>query len=153
MIQDLRDVILNPAMLSLFNNTSVVNKLEGKKAQMQITEIGGSGINKEEMDGDLTRLEPTKIEDFKERMVTWFMLKEGGFIPYMQAMAGYDENCALQFVNGWNDRRVTIYGILFQVNEEFISMATSLSLKGKKWKKFTKMTDMASLNCFFTDDE
>ena len=60
------------------------------------------------------------------------MLKEGGFIPYMQSIVGYDENCALQFVNGWNDRKVTINGITFQVNEEVIAMAAGLSLKGKK---------------------
>ena len=32
---------------------------------MQITEVGGS-----EMGGDLNRLEPTKIENFKDRMET-----------------------------------------------------------------------------------
>ena len=47
-------------------------------------------------------------------------------------MASYDENCSLQFVNGWNDQRVTINGITFHVNEEVITMAIGLSLKGKK---------------------
>ena len=90
------------------------------------------------MGGDLNRLEPPKREDYSKRMVTWFMLKEGGFIPFMQSMKGYDENCSLQFVNGWSDRRVTINGITFQVNEEVIAMAIGLSAKGRKWKKFTK---------------
>ena len=53
----------------------------------------------------------------------------------MQSMAGYDENCALQFINGWNDRKVTINGITFQVNEEVIAMANGLSMKGKKMEK------------------
>ena len=80
------------------------------------------------------------------------MLKEGGFIPYMQSMAGYDANCALQIVNRWNDRRFTINGITFQVNEEVIYMATILLSKGKKWKKVMKMSD-ASMNNFFGEGE
>ena len=68
-------------------------------------------------------------------------------------MVGCDENCALQFVNGWNDRKVTINGITFQVNEEVIAMANGLSLKGKKWKKVTKMADEVRMNNFFGERE
>ena len=70
-------------------------------------------------------------------------------MPYMQSMVGYDKNCALQFINGWNDHKVTINGITFQVNEEVISMATSLSMKGKKWRKVTKTVDEACMRSFF----
>ena len=63
-------------------------------------------------------------------------------------MARYDENCALQVLNGCNDYKVTINGITFQVNEEVISMATSLSMKGKKWRKVTKTADEASMSYF-----
>ena len=120
---------------------------------MLITEEGEVEIGRIDMGGDLNRLEPTKIESFKDRMATWFLLKEGGFFPYMQAMAGYDENCGLQFVNEWNDRKVTINGITFQVNEEVIAMATSLSMRGKKQRKVTKTTDEANMNSFFAEDE
>ena len=63
-------------------------------------------------------------------------------------MVGHDENYALQFINGWNEQKVTINGITFQVNEEVISMATGLSPKGKKWKKVTKMVDEVSMKSF-----
>lgn len=53
----------------------------------------------------------------------------------MHTMVGYDENCALQFVNGWNDHKVTIAGITFQVKEDVIAMATRLSMKGKKMEE------------------
>ena len=72
----------------MFNNTSVVNELESKKVQMQITKIGGSGISGEEMGGDLNRLEPTRIEDFSKRMVTWFMLRGAGGIYSLHAIYG-----------------------------------------------------------------
>ena len=32
-------------------------------------------------------------------------------------------------------------------------MATGLSMKGKKWGTFTKITDEASMNSFFAEDE
>ena len=46
---------------------------------MRITEVGELEISGEEMGGDLNRLEPTKIENFKDRMATWFLLKEEVF--------------------------------------------------------------------------
>ena len=71
----------------------------------------------------------------------------------MQSMARYDKNCTLQFVNGWNDCKVTINEITFQVNEEVIAMATGLSMKGKKSRKITKIANEASMNSFFVEDE
>ena len=37
---------------------------------MCITRVGESKIGREDMGGDLNRLEPTKIENFKHRMAT-----------------------------------------------------------------------------------
>ena len=128
-------------------------KLERDTALMRIQEEEGTDTVENIMGGDLNRMEPTKMENFKDRMVTWYLLKEGGFLPYMMSMAGYDENCALQFVNSWNERKATINGITFQVSEEVIAMATGLNTKGKKWKKVTKVPDEASMNNFFTEDE
>lgn len=67
---------------------------------MRITEIREEDIAEEvvHMGEDLNKLEPTKLEDFSKRQATWIMLKKGGFIPYMQAMAGYDENYSQQYV-------------------------------------------------------
>ena len=69
--------------------------MESKENQMQITELSEYKASGEEMGGDLNRPELPKIEDYSKRMATWFMLKEGGFIPFMQSMKGYDENCSL----------------------------------------------------------
>ena len=56
-------------------------------------------------------------------------------------------------MNSWNDRKVTINGITFQVTEEVIAMVTGLSMKGKKWRRVTKITDEGSMNSFFVEDE
>lgn len=104
---------------------------------MRITKIveGDFVEVKVSMGGDLNRLEPTKLEDFSKSWATQIILKEGGFVPYMQAMAGYDENCSQQFIATQKDRQVTINDISFQMNEESIAMVTGLNMKGKKWKK------------------
>ena len=63
---------------------------------MKFTKLVESDIIEEQvsMGGDLNRLEPMKMEDFSKRHATWIMLKEGGFVPYMQVMTGYDDNCS-----------------------------------------------------------
>ena len=122
---------------------------------MRIIELVESNIDIEQdpMGGDLNRLEPTKMEYFSKRQATWIMLKEGGFVPYMQALAGYDENCSQQFVNSQKDRWVAINDITFQVNEEAIVMATDLEITGRKWQKVTKVSDKARMTSFFRGQE
>ena len=50
---------------------------------MLINEVREWEIGRVDMGGDLNRLEPMKMENFKDKMSTWFLLKEGGFFPYM----------------------------------------------------------------------
>ena len=45
-------------------------KLDDKEVQMHITKVGHLEISKKEIGGDLNRLEPTKIKNFKEEMAT-----------------------------------------------------------------------------------
>lgn len=42
--------------------------------------------------------------------------KEGGIIPFMEAM-----NLSMQFVSSWNDRRVVMGDISFEINEDVIA--------------------------------
>ena len=85
------------------------------------------------MGGDLLHIEPSMVEDNARKPLVWYMLKEGGFIPFMEMLNGYDESCSLQFVNSWEDRKVTVNGISFHISEEVIFMVTGLAMKGRKW--------------------
>ena len=67
-------------------------KLERDKALMRIQEEERPDTVETIMGGDLNRMEPKKMENFRDRMATWYLLKEGGFLHYMMSMAGYDEN-------------------------------------------------------------
>ena len=42
---------------------------------------------------------------------------EGGFHPFVE---GYEEAFSIQLVNTWNERKVTIDGIPFEINEDVI---------------------------------
>ena len=99
----------------------VEGNLERKENQMHLelseSELSELEASDEGMGGDLNRIEPPKMEDYSKHMATWIMLKEGGFIPFMEAIEGHEKNCSLQFVNGWSDIMVTINRITFQVNE------------------------------------
>ena len=46
-----------------------------------------------------------------------YILKEGDLVPFIEAMVGYDEKFSQYIAISWIDRRVTINGISFQVNE------------------------------------
>lgn len=56
-------------------------------------------------------------------------------------------------MNSWDDRRVMMNGITFQVSKEVISMVTGLAMKGRKWKKVMRFLDEANLNYFFWEEE
>lgn len=81
------------------------------------------------------------------------MLDEGSIMPYMEAMTRYDECLSLQFTNSWNERRVTMGGISFEINEDSIAQATGLCSKGQKWKKTSSISNETTRNKFFQRNE
>lgn len=87
------------------------------------------------MGGDRLRLEPNKVDEFKAKPAAWFVFSKGGIDKFMESMKGNDERLSRQFVTSWEDRRVTMGGISFEINEEVIAQATGLSMEGRKWKK------------------
>lgn len=74
-------------------------------------------------------------------------------VPFLKCIEGYDKSVSMQFVNFWTDRRVTINGISFEINEEVIGRAIGLSLEGRKLCKKTSVLNKASLTKFFFPNE
>lgn len=52
-------------------------------------------------------------------------------------------------MSSWNNKKVSVGGLHFQVNEEVIAKVTGLSMEGRKYKKTYQMIDTTSLNLFF----
>lgn len=105
------------------------------------------------MRGDKMRLELDKTDEFKAKPTIWFVYTEGDIDKFMESMKGNDEILLKQFVASWEDRRVTMGGISFEVNEDMIAQSTSLSMEGTEWKKQSHVSDTTSLNQFFRDGE
>ena len=68
------------------------------------------------MGGDLLHIELLMIEDSAHKPLTYYMLKEGGLVSFMEVLNGFDESCSQQFVNSWDECTVTVNGITFQVS-------------------------------------
>ncbi|XP_057846404.2 probable serine/threonine-protein kinase PBL7 [Cryptomeria japonica] len=67
----------------------------------------------------------------------------------MEAMTGFYESLSMQFVSSWNDRRVVMGDISFEINEVVIAQATGLPTEGRKWKKTSRVTNETSMNRFY----
>ena len=106
-----------------------------------------------EMGGDLMCIELSMIEENVRKPLVWYMLKEGNFVPFTEALKGKDENYSMKIVNSWEDHEVRINGISFHISEEVISLKTSLAMKGMKWQKVTRVANEASLQFIFLDGE
>lgn len=108
------------------------------------------------MGGDRVKTELDNCDEFCRDPIVWHIYMEGGFVPLLESLVGHDEKMSAHFVGSWRERRVTMGGISFEVNEEVISKVTGLSCDGKKYKKYkkhTKTQDLESLNTFFRDNE
>ena len=105
------------------------------------------------MGGDLLHIEPIVIDDNMRKPMVWYILKEDNFVSFMEALNGHHANFSMQFFNSWENRRVTINGILFLILEEVNALVMGLAMKGRKWKKVMRVIDDASLQRFFVDGE
>ena len=57
--------------------------LKRKRGEKKIAKMGG----------DLMRIELAMINDNMRKPLVWYLLKEHGFSPFMEALNGHDENC------------------------------------------------------------
>lgn len=106
------------------------------------------------MGGDSVWVESDTIDDyFRNDPCIWMYAKEGDIVSFMEAMTGFDENLSMRFVSSWNDRRVVMGDISFEISEDVIAQATGLSTKVRKWKKTSRVADETSMNCFYIKDE
>ena len=51
------------------------------------------------MGDDLMHIEPMVIDENMRKPLVWYLLKEGSFVLFMEALNRHDENCSMQFVN------------------------------------------------------
>ena len=62
-------------------------------------------------------------------------LWEGGLLPFIEGMIKHEENISMQCFNSWNDIRVTINGMSFEITEDLITWVSGFPMGGKNWCK------------------
>lgn len=71
--------------------------------------------------GDKVKTEPENSDEFHRDPIVQHICMEGRLAPLLESLVGHDEKMLAQFVGFWKDRRITMGGISFEVNEEVIA--------------------------------
>jgi hypothetical protein len=69
-------------------------------------------------------------------------LEQYGWLAFIRKFDGYDLTVARQFALSFDGCRAKVGDVQLEINEEFLSLATSLPAKGQKWSKSCKVDDV-----------
>ena len=59
-------------------------------------------------------------------------LWEGSLLPFMEGMEKHDKHISMQFFNLWNERKVNINGMVFEITEEVIAGVGGFFRRGQE---------------------
>jgi hypothetical protein len=69
-------------------------------------------------------------------------LEEFGWLPFIRKFDGYNTGVARQFALTFDGCRAKIGDVQLEINEQFLSLATSLPAVGQRWSKNYKVEDV-----------
>jgi hypothetical protein len=69
-------------------------------------------------------------------------LEDHGWLAFIRKFDGYNFTVARQFALSFDGCRAKVGDVQLEVTEEFLSLATSLPVKGQKWSKSCKVSDV-----------
>lgn len=55
------------------------------------------------MGGDIVKIEPNSMKEFKQDPIVWHIIHEGEVVPFLEEMMGHDKNLSCQFAESWDD--------------------------------------------------
>jgi hypothetical protein len=73
---------------------------------------------------------------------TYSDLEKFGWIPFISKFNGYNPSVARQFALTFDGCRAKVGDVQLEINEQFLSSATSLPTTGQKWSKNCKLEDV-----------
>ena len=77
-------------------------------------------------------IELVEVEAYiKKSEVSWVYLQEGRLLTFTEGMEKHEEHILIQFINYWNDRKMSINDMAFKIIEELIARVKGFSLEGK----------------------
>jgi hypothetical protein len=69
-------------------------------------------------------------------------LEEFGWLPFIRRFDGFNPGVARQFALTFDGCRAKVGDVQLEINEKFLSLATSLPATGQKWSKNCKLEDV-----------
>lgn len=73
------------------------------------------------MGGDRVRTKPKNCGEFHKDLLVWHICVEGVLAPLMECLVGHVLSMLVQFTTPEKERRLSMGGISFEVNEEVIA--------------------------------
>jgi hypothetical protein len=69
-------------------------------------------------------------------------LEEFGWLPFIRKFDGFNPGVARQFALTFDGCRARVGDVQLEIDEQFLSLATSLPATGQKWSKNCKVEDV-----------
>jgi hypothetical protein len=90
----------------------------------------------------VVRAEPNGCQALLTFDVAYGDLEEFGWLPFIRKFDGYNLPVARQFALSFDGCRAKVGDVQLEVTEQFLSLATSLPVKGQKWSKSYKVDNV-----------
>ena len=101
-------------------------------------------VKTEDMTGERSRKEPVgEVEKRKNKGKVWKELEKGGVANFVEKLHGFDPEVTNSMVNSWNNGRVKVNGVSFQITEEVVAEVTGIPMEGFKFYRDKKLSSNA----------
>jgi hypothetical protein len=90
----------------------------------------------------VVRTEPNECQALLKFDAAYGDLEEFGWLPFIRKFDGYNLPVARQFALSFDGCRAKVGDVQLEVTEQFLSLATSLPVKGQKWSKSYKVDNV-----------
>lgn len=105
------------------------------------------------MGSNLNRNEPPGCENWKSERKVWRRLHRHGFTDYMEKLHGSRNSVSYGFAKRWSNNRATLFGKIWQIDENLIAEVMGLKMEGTKFYKDRKYAAEAFKNFPKMEDE
>lgn len=118
----------------------------GMSSKELVVDIG------KQMGATSDHIEPKAIEDrITNSEAAQTYLKEGSLSSFMEGMGIHDEHVSLQFMESWENKRVNINGVTFEMTKQLITQVSDHALKVSYGvNNRGSQTRLVNRNCFIS---
>lgn len=101
-------------------------------------------VDQVNMTGERSRKEPVgEVQKWKNKAKVWRELEKGGVTNFFEKLHGSDPEITNSMVNSWNNGKVKVNGVYFQITEDVVAEVTGIPMEGHKFFRDKKMSSNA----------